>query len=90
MGDDDRICNRSEATRGWSCHGRIITSQFRFFFPVYRIHRSDEVETVYGRVVIVSLEVSCPDVFGGGGLVGKGRFADRADELLQRVIVGSR
>ena len=40
-----------------------------------------------GRVVIVSLEVSLPDVFGGSGLVGKGGLADRADELLKRVIV---
>lgn len=40
-----------------------------------------------GRVVVVSLEVSLPDVFGGCSLVEKGQFADGADELLQRVIV---
>ena len=40
-----------------------------------------------GRVVVVSLEVSLPNVFGGGSLVGKGQFADGTDDLLQRVVV---
>ena len=42
---------------------------------------------VRGRVVVVGLEVSLPDMFGGGGLLGKGGLADGADELLKRVIV---
>jgi hypothetical protein len=54
---------------------------------VYRIHRGDEVGTAHGRVVVVGLEVSLPDMFRGGGLVGKGGLADEADELLKRVIV---
>ena len=40
-----------------------------------------------GRVVVVGLQVSLPDIFGGSGLVGKGQLADGADELLQRIIV---
>jgi hypothetical protein len=47
-------------------------SLFRFSFLVYRIHRGDEVGMARGRVAVVGLEVSLPDVFGGSGLVGKG------------------
>ena len=62
-------------------------SLFCFFLLVYRIHWGDKVGTAHGRVVVVSLEVSLPDTFGSSGLVGTGQLADRADELLQRVVV---